>query len=151
MSSTTAAQLGSRVSIKDVRLLRTPVAVDDAATLLEDGSLVINALTNDLSPDVPGFAPQIVAAAQHGQVNINTDGTFGYMPEANFYGADSFTYQYTNAAGEASSTVTVTVTVTLSITPVNDAPVAADVAVTTLEDTLTTINLIALDVDNARA
>ena len=89
----TAAQLGSQVSIKDVRLVSTPVAVDDAATLLEDGSLVINAQANDLSPDVPGFAPQIVATAQHGQVSINANGTFGYTPETNFYGTDSFTYE----------------------------------------------------------
>ena len=56
-------------------------------------------------------------------------------------------HQYGNIAGEASNTATVN----LTGTPGNDAPVAADVAVTTLEDTLATINLIATDVVNTSA
>ena len=55
--------------------------------------------------------------------------------------------QYSNTAGKASNTATVN----LTGTPGNDAPVAADVAVTTLEDTLATINLIATDVVNTSA
>ena len=39
----TAGQLGSHVSIKDVRLIKSPVAVDDTATLNEDNSITINA------------------------------------------------------------------------------------------------------------
>ena len=87
----TAAQLGSHVSIKDVRLISTPVAGDDAATLSEDNSITINTRANDLSFDAPGFMQKIVTAAQHGQVSLNPDGTFGYTPDANFYGTDSFT------------------------------------------------------------
>ena len=100
----TAAQLGSHVSIKDVRLIKSPVAVDDTATLNEDNSITINAKANDLN-------------------------------------------QYSNTAGEASNTATVN----LTGTPGNDAPVAADVAVTTLEDTLATTSLIATDVVNTSA
>ena len=151
----TAGQLGSHVSIKDVRLIKSPVAVDDTATLNEDNSITINTKANDLNADVAtgnstsagDFTAKIVTTAQHGQVSINADGSFGYTPEANFYGADSFTYRYGNTAGEASNTATVS----LRVTPVNDAPVAADVAVTTLEDTLATINLISTDVDNTSA
>ena len=57
-------------------------------------------------------------------------------------------YQYSNAAGTELSN---TATVNLTVTPVNDAPVAADVAVTMLEDTLATITLVALDVDDTSA
>ena len=113
----TAGQLGSQVSIKDVRLIKSPVAVDDTATLNEDNSITINAQTNDLSPDAPDFTAKIVNTAQHGQVSLNPDGTFGYTPDANFYGTDSFSYRYGNTAGEASNTATVN----LTVTPVNDA------------------------------
>ena len=42
-------------------------------------------------------------------------------------------------------------TVSLTVAAVNDAPVAADIAVTTFEDTVVTINLIATDADNTGA
>ena len=136
----TASQLGSKVNISDVRLISTPVAVNDAATLLEDGSATITVQANDLNADVAsgnstgaaGFAPRLVASAQHGRVSVNAaNGVFSgfvYTPDANFFGTDSFTYQYSNAAGTELSN---TATVTLTVTPVNDAPVAADLAVST--------------------
>ena len=73
---------------------------------------------------------------------------FVYTPEANFFGTDSFTYQYSNAAGTELSNAA---TVTLTVTPVNDAPVAADVTVSTAEDTVLAINLVATDADNTWA
>jgi Bacterial cadherin-like domain len=42
-------------------------------------------------------------------------------------------------------------TVTINVTPVNDAPVASDLTVTTLGDNVVTINLIAADADNTPA
>ena len=62
--------------------------------LVNWASLCVNAKANDLSPDAPNFTAQIVITAQHGQVSINPDGTFGYTLDANFYGTDSFSYQY---------------------------------------------------------
>ena len=74
----TASQLGSKVSISDVRLISTPVAVNDAATLAEDGSATLTVQANDLNADVAsgsstgaaGFAPRLVASAQHGRVSV---------------------------------------------------------------------------------
>src|SRR5437773_851153 len=58
------------------------------------------------------------------------------MPELNFNGIDSFTYKASD--GQALSGVA---TVTLTVTPVNDAPVAAnDDAYTTPEDTQLTVS-----------
>ena len=73
---------------------------------------------------------------------------FVYTPDANYFGAHSFTYQYSNAAGTELSN---TATVSLTVTAVNDAPVAYDVAATTAEDNAITINLVATDVDIATA
>jgi Bacterial Ig domain/Pretoxin HINT domain/Bacterial cadherin-like domain len=148
-----ASQLGSKVNISDVRLISTPLAVADTATLAEDGSTTITVQANDLNANAAGFAPRVVASAQHGQVSLSAPvgvlGVFGgfvYTPDANYFGTDSFTYQYSNAAGTELSN---TATVSLTVTAVNDAPVAYDVPVATAEDNAVTINLVATDVDTA--
>jgi len=69
--------------------------------------------------------------AAHGTVTVNSDGTWTYVPNADFYGEDSFTVVISDGnGGQATSTVKVTVT------PVNDDPVAAQTVyeVTTEED-----------------
>lgn len=58
---------------------------------------------------------------------MNADGTFVYIPEANYFGADSFTYTINDGANVSNLA-------TVNVTAVNDAPVANDVAVYTLED-----------------
>ncbi len=106
----------------------------------------IAALANDQNAKLPGLAPVVVAAPAYGTVVANADGTFSYTPVADYYGADSFTYQLSGSAGASN-----VATVTLSIAPVNDAPVAADLAVSTAEDTVLTGQLLASasDVDSA--
>jgi len=72
------------------------------------------------------------AGPNHGTLSLNADGSFSYSPAANFNGTDSFTYKASD--GQAQSGVA---TVTITVTPVNDAPVAAnDDSYTTPEDTL---------------
>src|SRR5205809_6490875 len=66
---------------------------------------------------------------------LNGDGSFTYMPALNFNGIDSFTYKASD--GQAQSGVA---TVTITVTPVNDAPVAADDSYTTPEDTGLTVS-----------
>ena len=76
------------------------------------------------------FASHIVAAPTHGALVMNADGTFSYTPDLNYFGADSFSYNLSD--GPLDSNLA---TVSLTVTPVNDAPVAADVALATAEDT----------------
>src|SRR5207245_725233 len=67
---------------------------------------------------------------------INADGSLVYMPALNFNGTDSFTYKASD--GQAQSGVA---TVTITVTPLNDAPVAAnDDTYTTPEDTQLTVS-----------
>ena len=98
-------------------------------------------LDNDLLPvgagDTP-FAPTLVAAPIHGQALVNADGSFSYMPEANYHGTDSFTYRVSN--GQFESNVA---TVSLTIVAVNDAPLASDATVTVVEDDSSLIDLVA--------
>ena len=95
-----------------------PQANPDTALTPEDTAVDIDVLTNDSDP--AGQPVSVVAAtAPNGTVTINADGTLHYVPDADFNGTDTITYQISDPDGNlATSTVSVTVT------PVNDAPVA---------------------------
>lgn len=93
-----------------------PTAVNDAATVAEDGARTINVLANDSDPD--GDVLSIVAS---------TDGTFGKVTctatactyattSPNFHGSDSFTYTVSDGRGGTSVG-----TVAVTIQPVDDA------------------------------
>ena len=111
-----------------------PVAADDGYTTLEDTPLVVVAadgiLANDTDPDLDPLQALLVTDVTDGTLALNADGSFTYTPDPNFAGADSFTYQ----AGDGSIDSNIA-TVTFTVTPVNDAPVAAADGYTTLEDT----------------
>jgi len=118
-----------------------PVAGNDAYTTNEDTPLTIAApgvLANDTDVDLNDTRTAVLVAASgpaNGSLTLNTDGSFTYTPTLNFNGTDSFKYQAKDAAGALSNIATVTITVKA----VNDAPVAANDAYTTNEDTPLTI------------
>jgi hypothetical protein len=99
-----------------------PVPANDAYTLIEDGTLQVDApgmLGND--SDVDGNVLQVAleTGPAHGTLHVQVDGGFAYVPHANFYGRDSFNYLAVDAEGG-----TATGTVTLDVQAVNDTPVA---------------------------
>ncbi len=106
-----------------------PLASNDAYILEEDppapGFTVAapGVLVNDgaYTDDPVGTTASWLSGPSHGTVNLAADGSFTYMPAANYYGTDSFTYQAVN--GGVSS---LPATVSLTINPGNDPPVAAD-------------------------
>src|SRR6266702_1886175 len=140
----------SHVSIDDVQLLTRfntePLAFDDQVTTAEDNSVAIPVLANDQDPDGDALTAMLVASPLHGTLVNNANGSFSYTPNANFFGTDTFTYKAND--GEFDSNVA---TVTITVTPVNDAPVAADAQATTPEDTALTLDLrtFATDVDSS--
>jgi len=111
-----------------------PTAADDAYATNEDTPLVIaspGVLTNDTAGAGPGpLTASLVSNVSAGALTLNPDGSFDYTPNANFFGADQFTY-VANDGGPNSNAATVTITVT----PINDSPAAVadayDVVVTT--------------------
>ncbi len=114
-----------------------PVAINDAATTAEEAPVTINVASNDYDVDgnlVPTSASAISDPANGSLVN-NNDGTFTYIPNENFNGYDSFTYQICDSENECS-----TAKVTIYVAPVNDAPVALDDAAVATEDTPLVIN-----------
>ncbi|MHA1939038.1 MAG: Ig-like domain-containing protein, partial [Candidatus Thorarchaeota archaeon] len=73
-----------------------PVGVDDSYVIDEDTSLDLAApgiLENDSDIDVDSLAAVLVDAPLHGSVVLNADGSLNYIPDADWYGTDYFTYQ----------------------------------------------------------
>ncbi|MGH6934281.1 MAG: tandem-95 repeat protein [Dongiaceae bacterium] len=99
-----------------------PVAVGDGATVAEDGVLSASGLlANDHDPEADGLTAALVAGPAHGSLTLNPDGGYVYTPDANFFGADSFTYQAFDGTDLSNPA-----TVTINVTPSDDAPVAVD-------------------------
>jgi large repetitive protein len=110
-----------------------PVAANDAYDVDEDETLTVDApgvLGNDSDVDGDTLEAELLSGVSHGSLTLNADGSFGYEPNPNFNGTDSFTYKAHD--GEADSNVA---TVTITVNAVNDAPTCADVTLTTDEDT----------------
>ena len=119
-----------------------PVAGNDAFSGAEDSAIAGNVSTNDSDPDGDALSYGVVTGPAHGTLVFNPNGTFTYTPAANYSGPDTFTYRVTDANGASATAV-----VSLTVTPVNDAPVAANVSVTTPEDVIFNGTLTATDVD----
>lgn len=123
-----------------------PVAVDDAATTLEDTAVDIPVLLNDydVDNDVVVSSLSIATDPKHGTVSVNAStGVVTYTPDADFLGNDSFTYTIQDPEG----LISLPATVTISVTAVNQPPVAVDDAVV-LESLLpVTIDVLANDYD----
>jgi VCBS repeat-containing protein len=87
-------------------------------------------LGNDTDVDGDLLTALLVDDVDHGTLVLNADGSFTYTPDENFNGPDSFTYR----AGDGTANSELA-TVALTVTPINDAPAAANDAFTTDEDT----------------
>lgn len=101
-----------------------PVAVDDPGySVNEDAILTVSVADGVLNNDTGGGGPltaNIFALPGQGTVTLNSDGSFTYDSNADFFGTDSFTYQAFDGP-DSSSPATVTITVNAQ----NDAPLAA--------------------------
>lgn len=118
-----------------------PVAVDDTASVTEDGSVTVTVLTND--SDIDGDVLTVaMASTDNGTVVINTGTTVTYTPEANANGEATFTYTISDGFGG-----TDTATVTMVIVAINDAPVANNDQANVSEDSSAIINALANDAD----
>jgi large repetitive protein len=118
-----------------------PVARPDAVVTPEDTPATVLVLVND--SDVDGDPLTIVATTEPGRGTVTCEGgVCTYTPDLDATGADSFTYTVSDGAGG-----TATATVDVTITPVNDAPVAAPDAVSATEDRPVTFPLLANDTD----
>jgi VCBS repeat-containing protein len=120
-----------------------PVGFNDTYTATEDTVLKIMAangvLTNDYDLDT---GDMLRATLQSDPVSgtllsFATDGSFQYLPAANFSGSDSFTYRVYDGAAYSADIV-----VTLTVQPTNDAPVAVNDAYTIASNRTLTVDTV---------
>jgi hypothetical protein len=69
----------------------SPYVTDAGVPLLADAGHGV--LVNDIGPEGYALTAELVTGPSHGLVQLGSDGSFLYTPEAGFAGADQFTYR----------------------------------------------------------
>jgi large repetitive protein len=101
-----------------------PVVRNDRYTVDEDETLEValpGVLSNDFDPDGDPLTAELIDEPVHGELQFNADGSFTYVPNADFNGTDAFTYRVSDG-----SSMTDLGVVEINVLAVNDAPVALD-------------------------
>ena len=70
-----------------------------------------------------GFTYALFNGPSHGSVTMQPDGSFSYVPDVNYNGPDSFTFQANDGAEDSSPAA-----VSITVKPVNDAPTLGNVS-----------------------
>ncbi|WP_213879329.1 Ig-like domain-containing protein [Pseudomonas sp. dw_358] len=119
-----------------------PVAGADTVSTQEDTAVTGNVLSNDSDPDGDTLSVDTtpVQGPAHGLLVLNANGTFTYTPNANYNGADSFSYRVLDTDGGSA-----VATVSIAISAVNDAPTTSGTIAT---QTAVDSGTFSLDVSN---
>ncbi len=120
-----------------------PIAVDDAVSLLPDGSTIIDILGNDTDIDsaIDPASVTIVLSPTNGNVTVDANGLITYTSTNTL--DDSFSYTVADAEGAVSNVATVSLAKLTGGIP----PVAVDDSATSAEGTLTGIVVTTNDTD----
>ena len=100
-----------------------PVTKDGIIEMKEDGiveksiSAGLSLYTNDIELDSLSF--EIVTNVKHGELVLNRNGSFKYIPEKNYFGSDTFYFKAKELKGSSNIS-----SIIFKIQPVNDAPFA---------------------------
>jgi autotransporter-associated beta strand protein len=116
-----------------------PVAQAQAVTTAEDTLKSITLAGSDLEGDALTYT--VVTPPVRGTLS-GTPPNFTYIPQENYHGADSFTFRVNDGIADSPPAL-----VQITITPVNDAPVAADQSVETPAGVAKDVFLTATDID----
>jgi VCBS repeat-containing protein len=123
-----------------------PVAINDGYATDEDVPLVIQPVNGILANDSDANGHPLTAVLDsgpaHGSLTLNPDGSFTYLPEANFNGSDEFTYHASDGIDDSNIAV-----VTIIVNSVNDTPSAADDVSSMTQDSAITIDVLQNDSD----
>lgn len=126
-----------------IEVTPSPIATDDGVVnVTEDTPKNITVLDNDSDPDADALGIISVTTPAHGtatiNANSNADNSIQYIPDTNYFGADTFDYTISDGEDGADSA-----TVTINVVSVNDAPsVASPIGNQISEDAATvTINV----------
>jgi large repetitive protein len=121
-----------------------PDAQAKSVTTNEDTSATSSAVATDSDGDTILYS--LVSGPSHGSLPVfnTTTGVFTYVPNLNYNGPDSFSFKATDPSFASSTAV-----VSLTVIPLNDAPVATDVALPINQNTAANGTLSATDIDSA--
>ena len=95
---------------------------NDSYSTNEDQVLNVAApgvLGNDADIDGRPLQAVLVSGPAHGTLTLNANGSFSYMPAANFNGADSFSYKANDGSDDSNRRPCL-----ILVNAANDAPVA---------------------------
>jgi VCBS repeat-containing protein len=111
-----------------------PVADDVSVSTAEDTARELPLGGSD--PDGDSLSAEVLEGPSHGTLVGGT-----YTPDANYHGPDSVRFRVSDGSSSDEGTVSITVT------PVNDAPTAADASTSIAEDTPVALTLTGSDPD----
>jgi hypothetical protein len=97
-----------------------PVAVDDQFELTENSHLKETIYPNDFDTDGDSLIYSLIFNGGQGEIQVNSDGTFIYVPHPGFSGDDYFIYKVCDSEGacvEAKVFLTVKPLAVVSLTP----------------------------------
>ena len=130
------------VSVPVERTNDAPVAVKDTLFVHEDSELTYDVVANDYDRDSASLELAAVGRPVKGQATITDDGLLRYVPPANWYGEEKFSYTVSDGdGGETEGEVRVLVKT------VNDCPVAKSSSARTSEDKSVSGRVTATDID----
>lgn len=94
-------------------LISPPVTQEDTYDVKEDGQLSKTAdegvLANDSDPAGESLTAELVSGPQQGDLDLRSDGSFTYQPNAGASDRDNFTYRARDASGNLSETTNVSI------------------------------------------
>ncbi len=118
---------------------RPPIAIDDFYDTTDNTVLNINAnrgvLVNDTDYEKQPLTSILESDVNNGSLSLNSDGSFIYTPNQNYYGVDSFTYKAND--GELNSNIA---KVTIDVLLANKPPITNENFYTTIENTVLSID-----------
>jgi hypothetical protein len=121
-----------------------PGALDDAYSVNEDGTLHVTApgvLGNDFDVDGDPLTAVLESDVSNGVLTFSEDGSFGYSPDPDFNGIDSFTYKANDGSSDSN-----VATVTITVDSIDDEPIAVDDSVTLETEEPVDIDVLANDI-----
>ncbi|MFO0940770.1 MAG: Ig-like domain-containing protein [Pirellulales bacterium] len=129
-----------------------PTATDDQYNVNEDGTLITSDANgqstpnfsiddgvagNDIDPDSTQLGVVLLQGPAHASLfQLASDGTFRYVPTANYFGFDTFTYRVNDGTLNSNNIGTVTI----NVQEVNDAPIPTNDSFGTNEDVPLVLN-----------
>ncbi len=132
------------VTLSVIPLNDAPITVTENYSINEDATLNGNVLTNDSDIENQLLSATIFTDVLNGSLTLNSNGSFTYIPTANYFGTDNFIYE---VCDNGVPSLCATQLVNLTINSVNDSPTPMSDFFSANEDNQITDNVLTNDSD----